>query len=424
MSLSSYSFKFNRHVEKFALSHDLFPPSGKLFIACSAGVDSMALLFFGQFLLEKKAIHTLEVLHINHGLRAQSVKEEAFLIEYCSRHNLTLHVKRLESPPQSNFEAWARNERYTYFASFLKNGDRLATAHHLDDAFEWHLLQQFKSSGAISYGIPLQRAKIIRPFLCVTKKQIEKLAVHNQIPFFQDQSNFETKYERNFVRLEVILPLQKRFPKYLKHFAQRSCELYQRQKQVDPNFIVRQDSLLGVHVQFQAVPQAFDIIKFIKSVSDDSRGSLQKEVNKLIHSIQNDGTGPMDFSGGVKIYFSSREMLIINRQQSLFYKKLDQKIFAMISDSQFSQMSLLVKDFFKLPLFFPRFIISNDPWLKKNLKPIRSKHPLFPITTSHLVQNTQWFCSANQLLKLCHKHPKYFDQVISIINLHPALETA
>jgi tRNA(Ile)-lysidine synthase len=424
MSLLSYSFKFNRHVEKFALSHDLFPPSGKLFIACSAGIDSMALLSFGKYLLEKKSIQTLEVLHINHGLRDQSAKEEAFLIEYCKKLKLTLHVKRLEGLPKSNFEAWARNERYSFFKTFLKPGDRLATAHHLDDAFEWNLLQQFKSSGTISFGIPLQRGKIIRPFLSVTKKQIEHLAFHSKIPYFQDQTNFDPKYERNFLRLEIIPSLKKRFPKYLKQFAQRSNELYQKEKVTKQAFVVRKDANLGIHILFDELPQASDIIKFIKIASEDNRGSLQKEVNKLINSLRGDGSGPMDFSGGVKIYFNRSELLIVNRHQLNFYKKLDQTIFEIIKNSKITSSNLKVKDFLKEPIFFPRFVISNDPWLKKNIKPIRSIHQLFPITTSHLVQNTQWFCSANHLLKLCHKHPKYFDQVISIINLHQALETA
>jgi tRNA(Ile)-lysidine synthetase-like protein len=424
MSLSPYTFKFFRHVEKFCQSYDLLPPSGKLFIAASTGVDSMVLVEFGKYLLNQKLIKELEILHVNHGLRSESSSEENFLKKFCQKNNLTLHVKRLSKVPDSNFEAWARDERYRFFYSFLKTGDRLATAHHLEDAFEWHLLQQFKSSTHSSLGIPLQRGRIIRPFLSVSKKQIESLAKKNRYTFFQDQTNFDIKYERNFVRLEIIPKLQVRFPKYLKHYVQRSLELLKKESFKKASHRLFHHPDYGLHICFEIYPSIDEIISWIKKISNDKRGSLHKEVSKLLKAIDNGGTGPMDFSGGVKIYFNRSELLILNRVQLDFYAKLDQKILTLLVRQPIFFQKMSIKEFLKLNHPFPRFVISDDPWLLNEIPSSKSIHPLFPLTTSHLLQNRQWFCSANQLNKLCKKNPKYFDQVISIINLHQALETA
>src|SRR3989338_7367857 len=103
MFISTYSYKFFRHIEKFMELHGLFPSTGKLFVACSTGVDSMVLLLFAEHLLERGLIKSIEVVHVNHGTRSACENEEEFLRDYCHKRQMTLHVKRLKGPVTSNF---------------------------------------------------------------------------------------------------------------------------------------------------------------------------------------------------------------------------------------------------------------------------------------------------------------------------------
>ena len=55
-----------------------------IIVAVSTGIDSMTLL---HSLLNQYRDTYLTCVHVNHGLRAQSVEEEIFLNEYCQKSN-------------------------------------------------------------------------------------------------------------------------------------------------------------------------------------------------------------------------------------------------------------------------------------------------------------------------------------------------
>ena len=77
----------------------------------------------------------LHVAHVDHGLRESSHTEAHYLQ---SNIALPFHTTRLQAPPNSNIEDWAREERYTYFRSVIKaiDGQALVVAHHLNDQAE------------------------------------------------------------------------------------------------------------------------------------------------------------------------------------------------------------------------------------------------------------------------------------------------
>ena len=114
-------------------------------------------------------------------------------------------------------EQSARILRYECFFDALKNGKctKVATAHHLDDNTESVLFNLFRGTGVKgATGIEKNfEDKIIRPFLSVSKQEIEEYAKENAIPFVTDKTNFCCDYTRNALRLKVIPEIKKLFPK-------------------------------------------------------------------------------------------------------------------------------------------------------------------------------------------------------------------
>ena len=54
--------------------------------------------------------------------------------------------------------------------------------------------------------------KIIRPFLSITKEEINTYIIANSIPFVTDETNFCDDYTRNYIRLKVLPLVRSLFP--------------------------------------------------------------------------------------------------------------------------------------------------------------------------------------------------------------------
>ena len=194
-------------IKNFMLRHNLFPPSKRALIAVSGGMDSMALVFIMASIAElgKGVLAKIEVLHFNHGTREENKAEGNLVKQVCDSLGVVCHILKAEKDLKdiSNFEHNARGERFLAFDSFLEEGDFLYTAHHLDDSFEWSLLQQMRSSEAVtSLGMPLMAGKRVKPLLCVTRSQIASFVKRSQIPYRSDPSNNDLRFERNFKRIK------------------------------------------------------------------------------------------------------------------------------------------------------------------------------------------------------------------------------
>ena len=58
------------------------------------------------------------------------------------------------------------------------------------------------------------KGELVRPFLDVTKKDIENYAADKELNFISDKSNEDVNFDRNFIRNEIIPLIKKRWPKY------------------------------------------------------------------------------------------------------------------------------------------------------------------------------------------------------------------
>lgn len=161
-------------------------------IACSGGVDSMAIL---DFLLNGR--YTPHVLYFNHNTE-HGYDAEKFLKEYCESKNLKLTIGRTGLKPKSNKEKVWSDLRYEFFSQF---DFPIITGHHLDDCVETYLFSCMRGFQSV---IPYSKGNVIRPFLLNEKKVFESWCERKDVPFIQDESNFSLDHTRNRIRHKII----------------------------------------------------------------------------------------------------------------------------------------------------------------------------------------------------------------------------
>ena len=184
-------------------------------VAYSGGVDSTVLLH--ALAVSPRSAPILAV-HIDHGLQAASASWAA----HCARVAAGLGVdfechKVLVTDDGSGLEAAARQARYAVFAGLSRAGDCLLSGHHEDDQAETLLLNLMRGSGlaglaGIGASQPFGRGTLLRPLLGVAGADIEEYAVRHELCWIDDPSNLDTRFDRNFLREQVLPKLASRWP--------------------------------------------------------------------------------------------------------------------------------------------------------------------------------------------------------------------
>ena len=161
-------------------------------IACSGGVDSMAVVDF----LSRK--HDITIAHFNHGTK-HGEKAHQFVANYCANNNISMLVGfcRTEKLKQESQEEYWRRERYDFF----KDLGPVLTCHHLDDCVETYIWSSLHGTPKV---IPLTRNNVLRPFLTTRKQDFLYWCESHNVPWIEDQSNKNPRYMRNYVRHELM----------------------------------------------------------------------------------------------------------------------------------------------------------------------------------------------------------------------------
>jgi tRNA(Ile)-lysidine synthase len=196
--------KFIQHIESFFTTNT----AECYFIACSGGVDSMAL---ANIML--KAELPIELVHVNYGLREQdSDDDQLFIEEWCRENNIQLHTKRINlkeylTENGGNLQEEARKVRYAFFEELLNTkGGKIVLAHHADDQAETFLLNLARGGGMMGLsGMIESKGEYLRPLLPFRKEEILETVKGFGWTWREDRSNGESKYSRNKLR-NIILP--------------------------------------------------------------------------------------------------------------------------------------------------------------------------------------------------------------------------
>lgn len=194
--------------------------AGKRFaIGVSGGRDSICLL---HVVINCGAVRRDDLLcvHVNHRLRDEADSDQAFVRLFCEKNNVpfkafTVDVKAEGEKNGLTIEQAARNLRYGIFYDLIKSGaaDLILTAHHALDNAETVLMHLFRGAGLDGLcGIKNGGDGItVRPFLSVMPSELDRYAAEFGIDYVVDKTNFIDDADRNFIRLNVIPLIEKRY---------------------------------------------------------------------------------------------------------------------------------------------------------------------------------------------------------------------
>ena len=182
----------------------------RVVVALSGGADSVCLA-----LTLKELGYEVRCVHVNHNLRGEeSDRDEAFCREFCKANHLPLEVESVDvmafcAENKRSLEDGARALRYEALRRLCK-GDKLATAHNLNDCLETTIFNLTRGCGIKGIlGIPPVRDNIIRPLLNITREEIESFLSSCNQSFVTDSTNLTDDCSRNIIRLNVLPELQR-----------------------------------------------------------------------------------------------------------------------------------------------------------------------------------------------------------------------
>lgn len=198
----------------------VFSGQTKVWVGFSGGVDSHVLLhaLANQISVEQK--RQLVVLHVHHGLSTNADDWLKHCKVICANLGVPFVAERVQLEAQASLEDAARNARYQAFQKIMGKQDVILLAHHAGDQVETVLFRLLRGTGGKGLaGIPRERAlgngcaRLIRPLLAASKKDIEDYAQQNDLAWIHDESNLDERFSRNFLRQSIVPVLKKRFPK-------------------------------------------------------------------------------------------------------------------------------------------------------------------------------------------------------------------
>ena len=224
-------------VSRFIRSHSLLKKGDRVIVAVSGGPDSVALLKI-LLILRKKLRLELFVAHYNHALRGRdSDADERRAAELAQEWNLPFYVRRdrrpLKKPRRvTSLEEALRIRRYRFFidlAGKIRAG-KITTAHTSDDQAETVLMRLLRGAGLRGLGAmrPSRREgkyEIVRPLLCVLKKEVLKFLKSERLDYRHDLSNRSPDFTRNRIRHRLLPLLEREYnPKVKSSLAETAVD--------------------------------------------------------------------------------------------------------------------------------------------------------------------------------------------------------
>jgi tRNA(Ile)-lysidine synthetase-like protein len=179
----------------------------RVLVALSGGPDSTALLLW----LREQGIEVVAA-HYDHALRAGSERDAHQVARLCADLGVPLLAERRRAPlPRGSLQAAARAARYEFLARALDDSGcrRCALGHTADDLVEGMLLHLLRGSGLAGLrGMPVARARYVRPLWRVWRADVERYLAARGVSPLRDPSNDDRRFARARVRHQLLPALE------------------------------------------------------------------------------------------------------------------------------------------------------------------------------------------------------------------------
>lgn len=263
--------RLEEKVRGFVKERKLLEADDCVLAGVSGGADSVCLLF--MLLCLKGSMDgrlTVEVAHVHHGLRGKDADADMeYTRKLCERLEVPFHgvhcdVAKIARERGMTAEEAGRAVRYREFARIAgeRGLQKIATAHHKDDAAETILMNLFRGSGLRGVsGIQPGRGNLIRPLLALSRKEVEEYLRLRGVAWCQDATNQDNSYTRNRVRNELLPYVERhinaRAAQHIVWFGQqaeqldaymqrKACDLFEKCGNIDgKRVILKLDCLLA-----------------------------------------------------------------------------------------------------------------------------------------------------------------------------------
>ena len=194
--------------------HRMVEDGDLIVVGVSGGADSVCLLHLLWRLSGERSFRLIAV-HVDHGVRAESAGDAAYVERLCNTLKIPLYIHTVDmngyaAEHKLSSEEAGRQLRYAAFEEILGQHrgagcGRIAVAHNANDRAETMLFHLFRGSGMKGLAsIRPVRGLVIRPLLCLEREEIERYLAEQHLEYCQDSTNEEDKYTRNRIRHHIL----------------------------------------------------------------------------------------------------------------------------------------------------------------------------------------------------------------------------
>lgn len=285
-------------VYQFIRKHNLLDDNELYIVALSGGADSVALL-----LLLKEHGFNVHAAHCNFHLRGdESNRDEAFCESLCREQNVPFHRVHFDTHTyaelhQVSIEMAARELRYRWFEQLRTDigAAGVCVAHHRDDLVETVLMNMVRGTGVHGLvGIKARNGHVLRPFLSVSRDEIEHFLSERGQNYVTDSTNLADEATRNKVRHHLV-PLLRQLNAQAVENIQRMAERMADVEEIVANRVkevVQQRSEHSFEILEEFVQNAYLLYEAVRGFGFNSSQSLQ-----LYETLQSHQAGSMFSSG-------------------------------------------------------------------------------------------------------------------------------
>ena len=347
---------FSNHFKD--LCNNLTIKKRKFILGLSGGIDSMALLHLIKYFIETNKNLRIQVFPviIDHGLRSNSVNEAKSVQDIAINLGFEAIIRKINiEKPTGNIQNWARKERRRILCDIAFDlSANLLLGHHSDDQAETIFMRSIKSSG-IDGLVGIQEKKnwngilIFRPLIFFNKSQITNYVKNNKIKFFQDSSNFMSKFERVKVRNTLTNISSDNWPSIsadLIKFSFLNKQLLKKindifSKWVQINIMI--DSRGAIRVDFKKLKYIYEssnlfsiniLGKIIKTVGGKEFSPKRKKTLNCLQFIFSSSFKNTNL-GNVNIYLKNNYLFFIRENRNINFKIEIEKNKKYIFDGRF-----------------------------------------------------------------------------------------
>lgn len=299
-------------VKALALSVKSFlksQPGGPIVVACSGGVDSVALAHAAAPFIQG-------LIHVHHGQHHCAGEAQALVESLGRALGVPVRVARLSvtEAPAGASEAVLRRARLRAFAALTaEDATAVMLAHHSQDQLETYLLKLLRGAhpSTIKGMAPASRVgglRLLRPWLKASKAEILAYAAAHGLPWVEDPTNDDGRFARNDLRLRLLPLLEEIRPrstgKILKFFEELEA---MRPPAPPPRREIREALKNGLALRSDAVD--FESLRAAlqeslgESAARTTRGQWESLRKILLSRARSGELKRVQFPGGNEIVF-------------------------------------------------------------------------------------------------------------------------